>query len=453
MYKNLNTDPTTDNPKSCRMRKGQPPASPIGLAQVALLILCSLSTARSQSSDPWTQVGQSILGDQPGNYGWLLRANLDGSIIAIGSYPHTGIGYVDVYQKDASEQWVQMGQRILGKAGDYTGRSSLDISADGKRFIIGAYLSNIGATSGGLARVYTYDEVGGTWTQTGQDIFSTVTYDEIGYSASISDAGDIIAVGSRNYNSVRGKVDTYKLVGGSWTAHGSIVGEATNLRSGAVVELSGSGEFIAVGAPSYNPTSGPASSGRVRVYQYIGGYWTQQGNDILGEMEMDQSPSSLSLSYDGSVLAIGASSNDPNGLTSAGHVRVFELVAGTWTQRGADIDGDNAADGAGWSTSLSSSGTVLSTGLYGNDIAGVNAGVVRIYQYDGGEWQLWDSIFGEASELFGRSVSLSGTGNMLAAQSYTFKNDAGSNIGRVRVFSAPSTASLPASSGPGQSFP
>ena len=52
------------------------------------------------------------------------------------------------------------------------------------------------------------------------------------------------------------------------------------------------------------------------------GSWSQIGQDIDGESEGDWSGQSVSLSADGSTIAIGAERNDDNGHDS-GHVRLF----------------------------------------------------------------------------------------------------------------------------------
>ena len=65
--------------------------------------------------------------------------------------------------------------------------------------------------------------------------------------------------------------------------------------------------------------------------------WNQLGLDIDGEAANDKSGRS-SLSADGLTVAIGAALNDGGG-TDAGHVRVYSLISGVWTQQGADIDG------------------------------------------------------------------------------------------------------------------
>ena len=73
---------------------------------------------------------------------------------------------------------------------------------------------------------------------------------------------------------------------------------------------------------------------------------TQLGSDIDGEAADDLSGYSVSLSSDGTRVAIGAPVNDGNG-TDAGHVRVYEYSGSAWTQVGGDIDGEAAGDQSG----------------------------------------------------------------------------------------------------------
>ncbi|MGB1502177.1 MAG: InlB B-repeat-containing protein [Ilumatobacteraceae bacterium] len=87
----------------------------------------------------------------------------------------------------------------------------------------------------------------------------------------------------------------------------------------------------------------------------------QLGADIDGEAADDRSGYSVSLSSDGTILAIGARLNDGNG-TDAGHVRIYEWNGSAWTQKGADIDGEAALDKSGYSVSLSSDGTIIAIG-------------------------------------------------------------------------------------------
>jgi len=102
-------------------------------------------------------------------------------------------------------------------------------------------------------------------------------------------------------------------------------------------------------------------SGHVRVFNFNGNSWEKLGNDIDGESNKDISGWSISLSGDGSIVAIGAHLNDGNGIDS-GHVRVYQNDGVTWTQLGDDIDGEAAEDGSGRSVSLSGDGSIVAIG-------------------------------------------------------------------------------------------
>lgn len=102
-------------------------------------------------------------------------------------------------------------------------------------------------------------------------------------------------------------------------------GEYGGYQSGNSVSSSSSGDIVAIGSP-YRGGAGSASSGHVQIYENILGVWIQIGQDIDGEAAGDGSGFSVSLSSDGSSVAIGAPYNDGNGYRS-GHVRVFDLSA------------------------------------------------------------------------------------------------------------------------------
>ena len=211
-----------------------------------------------------------------------------------------------------------------------------------------------------------------------------------------------------------GHVRVYEWDGISWVQLGlDIDGEAAGDASGTSVSLSSDGSRLAIGA---NENDGNGSdAGHVRVYEWDGISWVQLGLDIDGEAADDRSGISVSLSSDGSRLAIGADGNDGNGL-DAGHVRVYEWDGISWVQLGLDIDGEAADDRSGQSVSLSSDGSRLAIGGVTNDGNGLDAGHVRVYEWDGISWiQVGLDIDGEAAgDISGRSVSLSSDGNRLA---------------------------------------
>jgi hypothetical protein len=108
--------------------------------------------------------------------------------------------------------------------------------------------------------------------------------------------------------------------------------------------------------------------------------WVKLGQDIDGEAASDNSGTSVSISSDGNVVAIGAPYNDGNG-SDAGHVRVYAWNGTAWVKRGQDIDGEAAYDYSGASVSISSDGNVVAIGARYNDGNGANAGHVRVYYF------------------------------------------------------------------------
>jgi methionine-rich copper-binding protein CopC len=332
---------------------------------------------------------------------------------------------------------TQIGSDIDGEdASDESGRS-VSLSSDGSIVAIGAYYNGGNGTNSGHVRIYENDS--GTWEQMGSDIDGEAADNVSGYSVSLSSNGSIVAIGARGNDengTDRGHVRIYQYNSGTnnWSQIGSdIDGEAAGDKSGHSVSLSSDGSTVAIGALR-NDGNSVNNSGHVRIYQNNSGTWSQIGSDIDGEAAGNESGTSVSLSSDGSIVAIGATGNDENG-TDSGHVRIYENNSGTWSQIGLDIDGEAAGDVSGTSVSLSSDGSIVAIGATGNDGNGFNSGHVRIYQNNSGTWsQIGSDIDGDvANDYFGTSVSLSSDGSIVAIGSAN--NDGnGSNSGHVRIY-------------------
>ena len=221
--------------------------------------------------------------------------------------------------------------------------------------------------------------------QIGQDIDGEASGDNSGFSISLSSDGSIVAIGAsgndgNGYGS--GHVRVYENQNGSWVQLGQdIDGEAAFDESGKSISLSSDGSIVAIGAPGND--GNVSGSGHVRVYENQNGSWVQVGQDIDGEAPGDASGYSVSLSSDGSIIAIGAVGNIGNGNDETenhyGHVRMYKNVSGTWMQLGQDIDGEAHADYSGLSVSLSSDGSNVAIGAPFNDGNGVSSGHVRVY--------------------------------------------------------------------------
>ena len=117
----------------------------------------------------------------------------------------------------------------------------------------------------------------------------------------------------------------------------------------------------------------------IKRYSWDGSTYIQHGSDIDGKASYDGSGWSVSLSNDGSVLAIGAYGNDGNGgyygnIDYPGHVHVYRLDV-----CGSDINGKGVWDTSEWSVSLSNDGSVLAIGAPWNAGNGYGPGHVPVY--------------------------------------------------------------------------
>lgn len=157
---------------------------------------------------------------------------------------------------------------------------------------------------------------------------------------------------------------------------------------------------------------GFASSQKTQVYHYDAGSWQQLGSDILGEDVGDLSGTSISLNAAGDTIAIGA---PLNGDYMTGHVRIYGLVLGVWTQIGQDIDGESTLDQFGFSVSLDAAGNTVAIGsIYNED----ETGHVRVYENVSNVWeQVANDIDGKVEGDQAGIVELADDGTTLVVNS------------------------------------
>lgn len=187
---------------------------------------------------------------------------------------------------------------------------------------------------------------------------------------------------------------------------------------------------------------GEGSVGTVSIFDYASNNdtWIDAGEFNVGE----RFGQSLAASSSGNSFVVGNTFFDE----FKGMAKVFEFQSGIWSQKGADILGENVGDFLGFAVSMSGDGNRIAVGIPFYD-AGMTAdqfdkGIVQTFLWDSdsSSWeQFGGNIVGETQgDRSGYSLAMSDDGNSLAvAATFNDGEDADGNIlrnsGQVRVYS------------------
>ena len=367
------------------------------------------------------------------NAGYSVAVSGDGSTAAVGlpgeSGAGAGAGAVYIYKKDSLGDWaVQPGpagalRASNAAAGDQFG-TAVSLSDDGNRLIVGAPDEDGTGASSGAA--YLFTRTGTTWAQTNYVKASNAsTGDLFGSSVAISGDGLRFIVGAP-------LEDTGTTTSGAayaFTFNGTVVANETLLKAttavsntdfGGSVAINQGGTILAVGAKA------ESNGGSVYTFTFAGtspaGAATAVAPSPLAVG--DEFGTAISLSDEGTTLAVGASSKDGG----AGAVYIF---AGATFAQQAVVTASNgeANDHFGSAVSLSDNGNTLIvgapdedsdktavvnclTGDCGSNNLSSNSGAAYRFTRSGTTWSQKTYIKATntgASDQFGFSVSVSDT--------------------------------------------
>lgn len=306
-------------------------------------------------------------------------------------------------------------------------------------------------TDSNKGEVVIYDWSGTDWVKRAASVTAAdgVTGDYFGYSIALNYDGTVMAVGARGRGAITGQggVYIYDWTGSAWVQRGGVLeaSDATTLASfGCNVSLDSTGTILVVAAVQWDGTF--ADQGGVYTFHWVTGAWVQQGA-VLQEPTPSASgwyASSVAISSDGQVLAVGNMSASPS-LSYQGGVYVYDWVAGNWSLRGSLVTAPDAAanDYFGSSLALNGTGEVMVVGASLWEGAVTNQGGVYILDWNGMSWSQRGGVVSapsaQVSGNFGVSVAITSSGNMLAIGESTRNVGAVSGAGEVRTYNTPTT--------------
>jgi hypothetical protein len=206
-----------------------------------------------------------------------------------------------------------------------------------------AYIDNIGDLSDYIGQKITITDINGrkisgyigeqglsSLSQRGSILTASdaAASDYFGYSTAISSDGNILVVATgalAAYENISG-IYIYDRFGDSWVQRGSVLipPNIVNDAWGYAVSLSSDGAILAVGVGL--KTINFTSQGGVYIYDRFGDSWVQRGSVLTASdaAVSDYFGSSVSLSSDGNILAVGAPYWEGS-LTNQGGVYIYDI--------------------------------------------------------------------------------------------------------------------------------
>ena len=429
--------------------------------------------------------------DAADNFGTTIALSADGSTLAIGAPEEassatgingqdnnnsSGSGAVYVFTR-AGATWSQQAYIKASNTdvGDQFGQS-VALSSDGSTLVVGAPQESSNATGVGgdqtnndlvsSGAAYVFTRTGTTWSQNAYLKASNADmFDNFGSSVAISMDGRTMAVGAIGEQS-SGAVYVFTRTPSSWIQEAYV--KAPNAGNGDsfgfCVALSADGSTLAVGAAAEASSAtgingdqtdnSAGGAGAVYVFTRSGTPWILQAYVKASNTDVsDGFGSSVALSADGSILAVGAPLEDSlatginnsqaNGAVDSGAAYLFARSGSVWTQQ-AYVKASNtgAGDQFGSSVALLPDGSTLAVGAISESSSAIgvggdqasnaasNAGAVYTFARTGTAWGQQAYVKASntgAGDQFGSSVALSSDGTLAAGA--RFEASAATGVG------------------------
>lgn len=405
---------------------------PIGTVFLFIVLIPILLKTNSMYAQAWNQWGTDIDGDVSfAELGTSVSVSADGLTIAISDHSYSDsifqCGRARIYLWDGTD-WLPKGDFITGNEQYELFGTKIDLSSDGN--IVAIYAPNDYINP--KVKVYSWNDT--NWQQMGQNISNVYPNSSFGNAISISGDGTKIAIGARAYDSLGftiGKAYIFDWNGVDWIQIGSAIdGSNTGEYFGYDLDLDYTGSTVVIGAPS------TTDSCFVGVYQRFVSQWNQMGDYLTGQVIGDVFGNSVSISDDGTVIAIGAP--DYNG-SLAGYAAIYNKSNNLWVLDNY-IEEPAPQESLGYTVNLNGSGTRIAVSAPLSFWSGVDMrkGRVRIYDKIAAQWvQSVDDIWGEnISDRSGTSMRLSSNGQTVIIGAISNADGAGIRSGHARVYAS-----------------
>jgi hypothetical protein len=408
--------------------------------------VCDLSVAGPAGWDAGTKIVASDL-QASDLFGYKVSMNSDGTKVIVGAFfedtggARAGAAYIFAL---SGGSWSQEAKIMASdqQANDYFGYS-VSMSSDGTKVIVGAQQEDTGGTTAGAAYIFALS--GGSWSQQ-QKIQASdkQAYDRFGTSVSMSSDGTKVLVGAYGESTGAtwaGSAYIFALSGSSWSQEAKIQAsdKAAYDEFGYNVSMNSDGTRVIVGAQGED--TGATNAGAAYIFAFSSGSWSQEAKIQASDAQAtDNFGYSVSMSGDGARVLVGARYEDTGG-TSTGAAYIYAYSSGSWSQE-AKIQASDPGTSAtfGHSVSMNSDGTKVIVGALYEDTGATNAGAAYTFALSGGSWSQEAKIQAsdlQADDYFGQSVSMSADGTKVIVGAAYEDPGGASNAGSAYIFEVP----------------
>ena len=296
----------------------------------------------------WSQIGETITGSKP-------KISSDGTNLIFRDTNDDSIKIL----KYENGNWTQKGSTIEINSLYFA------ISNDGNKVAI----QQIIATSeGDEYYIHIYEYSSNDWNKI-SEINDPLEFGEITFSTD----DNAILIGDSLYNNRLGILRLYAITTLTPFELGDnfMLGETERTRWGSSNDVSNSniGKFTIAGG-----TKTVLQNGYVKIYYFVSDdQFYQMGSILNSENDFDGFGWDISLSNDGSNIAIGAPFSDSNSGNNS-YVKIYEFINNDWSLKGQKLEGD---EGFGSIVKLSSNGLRLAV---------LSRPDIKLYDYDNNIW-------------------------------------------------------------------
>jgi len=384
------------------------------------------------------QISKLLGPSATGLFGTSLAMSADGRRLIVGA-PALGAAYVYVRSGVdwSGEAVLQVAQGAAERLG-----TAVAISDDGLRVVIGAPLASEPTTPPTTASgaVYVYLRSGSTWALEKRLVAVERSDDaHLGATVAVTTDGSRIAAGEGRAagTSELSHGYVFSRAGTTWTEEAQLTTDAAVADDAAfanALAITPDGSRIAASATN----AGGLARGAAYVFVRADTSWSQEAT-VVGSLKDDAAfGQGLAISADGATLAVGEPGSDTSGVDQSGAIYVFRRAA-SWSLSDVLVAGDaDDGDHLGSSVWIRRAGRFIVAGAPGEGAdADTDLGALYSFGWDGAAWAQKNKVVSSdraPGDLLGAQVSANADATLIVGGARFAGNVAARDNGAAYVF-------------------